>query len=448
MSAQNPFTQNPAVLVKAAVNPMGTYSPPKGYRPTDNFKPKSKHKTDYMSALKDGSLWDAYVDSAKSINDRFYGMFTPALAVEGLDLVAKGSRKYFTSTPLANPHTTSIDSQGNQTHSGWDPAGMAKGVGQMGWGSFQTLLAARGGKTPGVTAFNPVALLNKSPLRAKAPKFLQGWARRADDSLTGFQWSKPIQSLKQLPGNLTKSIKNWNTADFWKNRGAVLGSSLLGPANQRFLNSGEQDINTVEQGYSNPLNPFTAKLINFAQESPYLLSKGFIGPGAVDAGLNKLNQVYNDNNELYTGWLHNVLGNARQSATTPTTDPRDAILASALPHIENLSPAERAAISNAASRAGFLNSTQHQGGRWLAPGATPYTTQDPEQASRELWSAVRDYQNRIQQAGQPQTASSPTPSSNNTTQPKLSSWGTEVLMKIINWLQQTGQSLESLFARK
>lgn len=463
MNDQNPFTQTPAVFVKSAYNPMGSYSPPKGYRPTTSVSEVVDR------SLSPGSFADEFSKSTQRAVPRFTkglaqwagtpvdllsmglnkatGGWVPRDSFGGTESIRRGLKNIGISTPDHAPQNTwEAVAQGSGNILGFvNPATAALKAPQITNAFTRT---AKGLNAAQDLAFNPASLANPARYAAntkanqwatKMPGWLQRWGRRADS------------------GSILKTLKDptsFNGREFLKNRAAIAASSPLGFMNAGAVWGGANQIKDREALTSNPMSDPQAWLTSLAQESPWLLSKKFLAPFAVT---HKLDRTFKDSpelkleDELYTGWAHNLVGNSRNQPTVPIQTPSD-ILGSRLEQTRDLFTPE--AYNQSLNYLQGLDNLQAanvynptgKGGRYLAPGATPFTTDNAEATVKNIWDETRASEStlkNLQQGAQPtETASTPT------TQPKLSSWGTEMLMKIVNWLQQTGQTLEGLFAGK
>lgn len=433
------------------------------------------------------NLWDGLKDTAK---DQWWN---PAgWVVSGYDLAGQGSEKFTEGTPLGN-------TQGN-----WDGSKILEGSKDMALGTLQSVGTVAGGG--GVYGAGKGALRGATRLaeaggkagiakgtfaglqRGAASGAIRGSLSGAKTGLkkTFPKFGPPARSVgralntaqdvafnpvslfnpgRYASGTLRNKVLSNAPSRFQnfarlahrgagaglKNRaktlGAITGSSLLSPVNWNMIGNSAARVAAQEHNFGNPLSNMGAYATGVANELPYLVSRGGVLPWFVQDEL----QQHVDRPDLYANKVHEWIGNARQNATTPTTNPYQELVHTGGKYADRLAPEDLAFIQERANESGFLDNFQSQGGRWLAPGATPFTFQNPEQTSRDIWSQTRDLQNNIKEVATqsaPQNTQPTETASTPTTQPKLSAWGTEMLMKIVNWLQQTGQSLEGLFAGK
>lgn len=318
--------------------------------------------------------WDASVNESK---DQWWNPMGPI--VRGWDRVGHGS----------------YDATGGVLERDLDQ--VLDGVQQMGSGTAQaggsallSGLPTRGGQAvlrnavPGATkaigsgvkntlegAVNPMALLNRAPVRnvlSKLPQrtpgrnFVSNWARRADlsPSVTRSLYQgvrHPVQTAKSLfnPSSYKPLSRGSTYSNFFKDRAAVAGSSLLGPSNAAQLFGGANAIKDYESTVfpEDNMGTFGSLAASGIDNAGFLLSRGWF-PGFAQAFYSGMtNEDPGTIKNPYLTQGHRVVGDSLKAKPIPSLAESPE-----LNRVFNTNPAFTHDAQNRESAREFLNSAQ------------------------------------------------------------------------------------------
>jgi hypothetical protein len=258
----------------------------------DPFDPPIRKQAGFWGDFGSEFMNQANQNSAK----QWWNM--PAHAISGIGRVAEGSRQFTGGTPWGN-----VDSE-------WRPSEMSSGARDIASGSFTALNStALGGAGAGMLGRLGIKGLGKIGIGKGVPKFMGKFSQFAPGQLFTPGVGKGLINTAYNPmafakniggtGRLASALRGWgqraageipaNSMGSWfKNRAAVLGSSVLGAGNMIAMSDNDMLMSDYEkyggwadtQGRPSQLNAGQRFVGNLADNLPWLMTRGFL-PGTI-----------------------------------------------------------------------------------------------------------------------------------------------------------------------